>query len=59
MAKEVTYPTKEHLGIKISKPRVFKYYKEVWQNFEKMGKKINRLWKVKKHSFEILREERE
>lgn len=30
-----------------------------WRNFWRLGKKLNRLWKTKKTSLEILREERE
>lgn len=40
---------------KISK----KEYQDAWQNFWRLGKKLSRLWKTKKTSLEILREERE
>jgi len=36
-----------------------KEYDAVWQRFWRLGKKLNRLWKTKKTSLEILREERE
>jgi hypothetical protein len=36
-----------------------KEYQVAWRNFEKMLKKASRLWKIKKSSLEIIREERE
>ena len=36
-----------------------KEYGVAWRNFWRLGKKLNRLWKTKKTSLEILREERE
>jgi hypothetical protein len=36
-----------------------KEYEAAWRKFWKIGKKVSQLWKVKKTSLEILREERE
>lgn len=36
-----------------------KEYRAAWRNFEKMLKKAGRLWRTKKSSLEIIREERE
>ncbi|MDI6591829.1 MAG: hypothetical protein QME61_02770 [Patescibacteria group bacterium] len=36
-----------------------KEYRAAWRNFEKLLKKVSRLWKTKKGGLEILREERE
>ncbi len=33
-------------------------YLSAWQKWEKLGNKINQLWKTKKNSQQILREER-
>lgn len=33
-------------------------YLSVWQKWERLGDKINQLWKTKKNSQQILREER-
>jgi len=36
-----------------------KEYEAAWRKFEKMLKKVGRLWKTEKSSLEIIREERE
>jgi len=36
-----------------------KEYQTAWRDFWRLGKKLTRLWKTKKTSLEILREERE
>jgi len=36
-----------------------KEYEAAWRNFWRLGKKVGQLWKTKKTSLEILREERE
>ncbi len=36
-----------------------KEYEAAWRRFWFLGKKLNRLWKTKKTSLEILKEERE
>lgn len=59
MKKTITIP-KEYRGLKIKYPKMSKKeYEAAWQNFEKLLKKVNRLWKTKKSGLEILREERE
>lgn len=60
MAKVIIPPLKEYPRIKVNKLKISpKDYRRAWLNFERLGRKINKLWKVKKYSFEILREERE
>lgn len=47
---------REPLGLpKMSK----KEYEAAWRRIWKLGKKVSQLWKTKKTSLEILREERE
>jgi len=36
-----------------------KEYEAAWRKYWRLGKKLSRLWKTKKTSLEILREERE
>lgn len=56
----ITIPKKEYQELKIKYPKMSeKEYRTAWRNFWRLGKKLNRLWKTKKTSLEILREERE
>ncbi|PJB99485.1 MAG: hypothetical protein CO077_01460 [Candidatus Nealsonbacteria bacterium CG_4_9_14_0_8_um_filter_35_12] len=60
MKNIITVPKKEYRELKIKYPKVNKKeYRAAWRNFEKLLKKVSRLWKTKKSGFEILREERE
>lgn len=50
---------KKYHNFKIRYPKMSaKDYRESWQNLEKLGKKLNQLWEVKKNSLEIIKEER-
>lgn len=60
MRNTTTAPKKEYQGLKIEYPKItLESYKNAWQNVERLGRKLNQLWKTKKSSLEILREERE
>lgn len=60
MRNTITIPKKEYRELKIKYPKMSeKEYEATWRNFWRLGKKLNRLWKTKKTSLEILREERE
>lgn len=58
MRNTVTAPKKSR-ELMIKYPKMSKKeYKAAWRNFWRLGKKLNRLWKTKKSSLEILGEER-
>lgn len=51
--------TKQYKRLKVQPKISSKSYREAWLNFGRLGRKMNRLWKTKKTSLELLREERE
>lgn len=59
MRNTITVP-KKYRELIVKYPKIDeKEYKAAWQNFWRLGKKLNRLWKTRKTSLEILKEERE
>lgn len=60
MRNTIAIPKEEYRELKIKYPKMSeKEYQAAWRNFWRLGKKLNQLWKTKKTSLEILREERE
>ncbi len=55
----VITPTREYQRLRIQLKVDPNSYRNAWLNLEKIGRKIDRLWKTKKKSFEILKEERQ